>query len=144
MTDIATNAFLTLGAFLSALAALLHLGCIAFGAPWYRFLGAGESMARLAERGSARPAIITAIIATGLSVWALYAASGAGLIRSLPLLKTALCLITAIYLLRGLGGFIGLAVPAGRSPEFWVWSSLICLAIGSVHLLGLRQVWGRI
>jgi len=40
------NTFLMIGAALSGLAALLHVGCILFGAPWYRFFGAGEKMAR--------------------------------------------------------------------------------------------------
>jgi hypothetical protein len=36
---------------LSAAAALLHIAVIVGGAEWYRFFGAGEGMARLAERG---------------------------------------------------------------------------------------------
>ncbi len=32
------------GAICSALAALAHLGCIIFGAQWYRYFGAGEEM----------------------------------------------------------------------------------------------------
>ena len=33
-------------------AALLHLACIIGGPAWYRFLGAGERMARLGATGS--------------------------------------------------------------------------------------------
>ena len=36
----------------SAIAALAHLGCIIFGGDWYRFFGAGEQMARMAEAGN--------------------------------------------------------------------------------------------
>ncbi|MGQ4584278.1 hypothetical protein [Lysobacter sp. F60174L2] len=36
---------------LNAIAALLHVGCIIFGASWYRFFGAGERMAQLASAG---------------------------------------------------------------------------------------------
>ncbi|KKK66980.1 hypothetical protein LCGC14_2958640, partial [marine sediment metagenome] len=46
------NICLIVAGTLSAIAAILHLGCIYFGAPWYRFFGAGEQMAQLAEQGS--------------------------------------------------------------------------------------------
>ncbi|MBC7983974.1 MAG: hypothetical protein H7Y02_08975 [Candidatus Obscuribacterales bacterium] len=53
------NKFLIVGAALSAVAAMLHVGIIFVGAPWYRFFGAGEDMARKAEAGSWYPALIT-------------------------------------------------------------------------------------
>ena len=53
------NIFLIIAGSLSAIAAILHLGCIYFGAPWYRFFGAGEQMAILAEQGSVQPTLIT-------------------------------------------------------------------------------------
>ncbi|WP_353615513.1 hypothetical protein [Colwellia sp. PAMC 21821] len=43
------NVMLVIAGFLSALAAAIHLGCIFFGASWYRFFGAGEHMAIMAE-----------------------------------------------------------------------------------------------
>ena len=30
--------------------------------------------------------------------------------------------------------------PLGRSPQFWFWSSLICLSFGVIHLIGLKQI----
>lgn len=128
----------------SALAALLHLGCIAFGAPWYRFFGAGERMAQLAIAGSPYPTVVTLLIASVLTIWALYALSGAGAIRRLPLLRSALCAITAVYLLRGVVALPFVAQLPERSPAFWYWSSAICLVLGAVHLIGLRQVWARL
>ncbi len=136
------NKSLMLGAVLSALAALIHVACIYFGAPWYRFLGAGEEMATMAEAGSWTPGIITAGIALVLATWSLYALSGAGVIRKLPLLRTGLCIITGIYLLRGLVALpIAVLQPEQATPFLW-WSSAICLGFGLVHLLGLRQRWG--
>ena len=135
------NRFLIGGAALSALAALLHVACIYFGAPWYRFLGAGEEMARMAESGSWTPGIISAGIAAVLGIWALYALSGAGAIRRLPLLRTALCIITGIYLLRGIAVLpVALLQPHQATAFLW-WSSAICLGFGLVHLIGLRQRW---
>jgi hypothetical protein len=137
------NLPLMIAAALNALAALLHIGCIVFGASWYRFFGAGERMARLAEAGHWRPTLITSAIVIVLSVWALYAVSGAGAIAKLPLLRTTLCVIAAIYSLRGIAGLAYAAFGAGVSATFWWWSSAICLAFGVVHIIGLAQVWQR-
>ncbi|GGY55618.1 hypothetical protein [Pseudoduganella albidiflava] len=138
------NHLLSLAAALSALAALLHLACIYFGAPWYRALGAGEEMARMAEAGSSYPAIVTLCIAGILFLWALYALSGAGVIGRLPLLRTALAAITAVYLLRGFGGVFVMSDAPGRSANFWLWSSAICAVFGIVHAAGLWQSWARL
>ena len=135
------NSFLLTGAILSAIVAVLHIGCIIFGAPWYRFFGAGEKMAMLADKGSWQPTIITSVIVIVLFTWSLYALSAAGVIAKLPLLRWVLCAITTIYLLRGILGFFLITNPLGRSAEFWLVSSVICLSFGIVHLIGLKQVW---
>lgn len=138
------NKALLVGATLSALAALLHVAIIFGGAPWYRFFGAGERMARAAEAGHLRPPLITTGIASILALWSLYALSGAGLIAPLPLLRSGLCLITGIYLLRGLAILPLLTVARSRSTPFLIWSSLVCLGFGLVHLLGLAQRWNSL
>jgi hypothetical protein len=53
------NIFLALGALLSAVAALPHLGIIAGGSAWYRFFGAGERFARAAAQGRWCPTVVT-------------------------------------------------------------------------------------
>jgi ABC-type maltose transport system permease subunit len=126
---------------LSSIAAVIHIGCIIFGASWYRFFGAGEQMAFMSEQGSIKPTIITTFIVIVLSIWSLYAFSAAGIIGRLPYVRLALIVITMIYLIRGVFGFYLISNPMGRSPEFWVWSSVICLSIGVLHLIGLKQSW---
>lgn len=138
------NVFLIIAGGLSAVVAILHIVCIYFGAPWYRFFGAGEQMALLAERGSIQPTLITSGIVLVLSIWSIYAFSAAGVIVRLPLLRLALILITFIYLLRGVAGFFLVSSPMGRSPEFWMWSSLICLSFGIIHFIGLKQQWSNL
>ncbi len=139
------NPSLTIAAALNAIAALLHVGCIVFGASWYRFFGAGERMAIMAEAGDWRPTLITSVIVVVLSIWALYALSGAGAIRTLPLLRIALCAITAVYLLRGVAGLAYAAFSASRADAaFWWWSSAISFAFGIVHAIGVMQVWRRL
>jgi hypothetical protein len=138
------NIYLIIAAALSAIASALHIGCIFFGAPWYRFFGAGEQMAKLSEQGNLRPTLLTSFIVIVLATWSLYALSGSGLIAQLPFLTMGLCVITGIYLARGVLGFFLMAYPLGRSPEFWLWSSAICLVVGIIHLIGLKQVWSSI
>lgn len=138
------NIFLIIAGTLSAIVAVLHIGCIYFGASWYRFFGAGEQMAILAEQGRIQPTIITTGIVLVLSIWSLYAFSAAGVIFRLPFIRLALILITLIYLVRGIAGFFFVNSPMGRSPEFWLWSSLICLCFGIIHLIGLKQEWVRL
>lgn len=134
------NPWLFTGGCLSLAAALLHLAVIVGGPDWYRFFGAGERLARLAEAGSLRPALITAAIASILALWAAYAWAGAGLIPPLPLMRPALVAITAIYLLRGLVPVPALILKPGMVTPFLVWSSLIVLAYGLVHAIGLSQL----
>ena len=137
-----THPYLLASAALSAIAALLHLGCIVFGPSWYRFFGAGERMARLAASGSMTPALITTGISAVLALWALYALSGAGLILRLPLTRLALCCITGIYVLRGLAGFVlAFVAPGERGTAFWLWSSAICLGVGLLYAMGTQRAW---
>ena len=142
--DLSGNVFLIAAAALSALAAALHVGCIVFGAPWYRFFGAGERMAQLAIAGSWYPAVVTAAIAFVLGTWSLYALSAAGIGPDLPFVRPVLCLITAIYLLRGLAPLLLVGLSLISNTPFWWWSSAICLGIGLTHLIGLWQTWAQL
>jgi hypothetical protein len=135
------NGWLITAGLLSAGAAILHIGVIFGGPAWYRFFGAGEAMARLAEQGSARPALTTLVIALILSIWALYAFAAAGLVRRLPLMRTALVAITTIYLLRGLLLFPLLIFKPEAATEFVVWSSLVVLAYGTAYAVGTWRAW---
>jgi hypothetical protein len=132
------NKWLLVGGWLSLIASLLHVACVFGGGDWYRFFGAGEEMAQADEAGHWMPAIMTTGIAIMLAIWAAYAFSGAGIIRRLPLMRTALLLISAIYLLRGLFIIPILIEPAMRTP-FNIWSSLIVLGYGFAYAIGTRQ-----
>ena len=138
------NKFLVVGAALSGVAALMHLACLVVGAPLFRLLGAGEQMAQLHSAGHWYPTVITLVIASVLAGWSAYALSGAGVIRKLPLRRTILAAITTIYIVRGIAFVPVMAYFPGNSMTFWLVSSSICLLIGLVHLVGLRQSWGRL
>ena len=133
--------FLKLAAVSTSCVALLHLGCIVFGAPWYRFLGAGEQMALMAEAGSHQPTIVTSVLVFIFVIWTAYALSGAGVIRKLPLLHPVLIAITTILLLRGVGFYFIMPMFPDNSLMFWFISSSICLLLGLLYALGLKQSW---
>ncbi|NML44119.1 hypothetical protein HHL11_10190 [Ramlibacter sp. G-1-2-2] len=124
------------GGTLTAVAAVAHLACIGIGARAYRFMGAGERMARAAEAGKVRPTLVTLAIAAVLFAWAIYAFSGAGVIGSLPLTAFVLPAVGAVYLARA----IGFPLLKPRFPEnstaFWLWSSGICLVLGLLFAVG--------
>lgn len=140
---------LKIAASLNFIAALTHVAIVLGGPDWYRFFGAGEGMAQLAESGSNQPGITTLFIAFILFVWGLYALSGAGVILRLPLLKIALVIITSIYSLRALAGFILPFVsshPALKQNTltFWLVSSGICLIFATVHFIGMCKSWNTL
>lgn len=122
----------------SVLAALLHIYIIVRGASAYRAFGAGERLARLAERGSWRPAVLTSGIAGVFLVFAAYYLAGGGLVPPLPFLKWGMIAIAAVYTLRG--GVIVLAAGMAMSP-FMVWSSLLSLMIGVLHGVAVWTAW---
>ncbi len=129
------------GGVLSLIAAVLHLAVIVGGPDWYRFFGAGEAMARMAGEGRLYPTLVTLGIATVLAIWGLYAFSGAGLILRLPLLRTGLLVIAAIYLVRGLGPFAVALAGVARLNTFMTVSSLICLIYGLAYAAGIFLRW---
>jgi len=135
------NPFLIAGGVLSAAASVLHLAIIVGGPSWYRFFGAGEGMARMAERGSVTPTLITLGIAGVLAIWSAYAFAAAGLIPRLPLMRTALVLISAIYLLRGLVLIPAFIVNPGGVAPFVLWSSLIVLVYAVAYAVGTLNAW---
>lgn len=132
---------LLLGALLSTVAALGHLACVVIGGPAYRFMGAGERMARAVAAGRLRPTLVTLALTGVLLVWAVFALSGAGVVGPLPLTKFALLAISMVYL----GRAVAFPLLRPRFPEnsntFWWVSSGICGLIGLVHAYGTVWLW---
>jgi hypothetical protein len=134
------NGWLVIGGYLSLCAALLHFAVIVGGPDCYRFFGAGEDMARMAERGMWQPALLTVGIAVVLGIWACYAFAGAGRLPRLPLMRTALILISLIYLARGLL-IIPIVIEPPARTAFNIWSSLIVLVYGLCYAVGTWTAW---
>ncbi|RBP48943.1 hypothetical protein [Arenicella xantha] len=138
--------YLKIAGGLSFVVAFVHLLIPVGGPAWYRFFGAGEHMASMAEQGLLQPTVVTLAIAAVLALWGAYAWSAAGILPAFPVLKSALVLITSIYLLRGILGLVAPFISdhpqvTQNSVGFWVWSSIICLVFGLVHLKGVVDKW---
>ena len=87
------------------------------------------------------------LVSALLVLFGLYALSGAGRIRPLPLLKPVLVGVTLIYILRGLvlipeillvWEILDTAVPV---PQRFIWFSGGALALGLLHLAGIFRGW---
>lgn len=139
-----SNPWLIAAAWGSIAASLLHIACIVGGPDWYRFFGAGEPIARAAERGAWMPVIVTLGIAAVLGVWAAYAFSAAGVVGHLPLTRTALVAISGVLLLRAIAGLFGAFWRPDLSGTFMLISSLIVLVLGLCFAIGTWQSWSEI
>jgi hypothetical protein len=138
------NQWLKLGGILSFVVALLHILIIFVGAPAYRYFGAPEGYARAAEHGSVFPALRTLVLVTIFTIWGLYAFSGAGVIRRLPLLRIALLLIGIIYTLRGVFVFqqiFQILTSSEQVEPRKIVFSLVSLIIGLAYLIGTVINW---
>ena len=147
MFDDRGRSFLTAAGTASAVLAVLHVVVIIAGPPAYRFVGAPDEFATLAEAGSRAPDVLTAGFAVIFALWSVYAFGGARLMRRPPLVRLGLVLIAAVYVLRGLSAIpeaiLLLRTPYAFPPRFLVFS-LISLVIGLFHALGVRQAWRRL
>jgi hypothetical protein len=133
---------LTIGGWLNIGIAILHLGIIVMGAPAYLYFGRSD-LALLAARGSPLPALLTFGLALVFAGFGLYAFSGAGRLRPLPLLRIGLIFIGSVYTLRGLivvFDLLRLMRGAGYPFRETVFSA-VALAIGVIYLFGARRQW---
>ncbi len=111
------------------------------GPDWFRFFGAPEPLITAYENGNNQLLWFTLGITAVLTIWGLYALSGAGLIRRLPLLRLGLVVITGIYLLRGLLLIPTILYVPYPEGAFDYWSSAIVLVYGLVHAIGVWKSW---
>ena len=98
----------------------------------------------MAEAGHWYPTVVTLMIVLVLSLWSLYALSGANVLFRLPLLKLGLIVISLIYLVRGVAFFAIMPIFPENSLTFWFVSSGICLTIGILYSMGTYQSWATL
>ena len=104
----------------------------------FGWVGIEPQMRELAQQGAALPYVLTVITAGFFLVFGLYALSGAGDLRRLPLLRSVVVLIAVIYLLRAtlVGGIADVLAGDVKQSVFAAIALLIglCYASGAVAL----------
>lgn len=124
---------------ISALISILH-AILATRPGLYRYIVPGQesALSQMAEQGSTLTIIASIFLALVFATWALYAFSGAGLIGSLPLLRTGLIVIGVIYILRSLflPSEINMVLTQGYPFRFVIFSA-ISLVTGLLYLIGI-------
>jgi hypothetical protein len=123
---------------IASASAIWHLLCIWGGSSWFTFARAPQQIIDSAHQGTLLAPIATIIVASLMFACTIFALSGAGLIRKVPLLKSALITIAILCTLRGL-----IAIPAfvtSTGLDVWqivastVWFYVgICFIAGSVE-----------
>jgi hypothetical protein len=133
-----------LAAGIALFGAIIHWVAPFVGVDWYGFLTAPQDVVDSARNGTMLAPVGAAIIGLLMFACAMYAFSGAGLSRRLPLTKTALAVISAICLLRGL-----LLIPfLIRFPlavsTFDIVASAVWFVAGAAFAVGTVGNWRRL
>ena len=132
-----TNYYLISGGIFSLAFAVFQVSAIFWPPEFVSYLGGPAKMQATNPLGYAALCVIIGIM---VAIAGFYAISGAGKIRHLPLLRTMLIFVTAIYLLRGLT-FISDIIIIQKNPDkdltHFLIFSLIAFCVGLVHLTGL-------
>jgi putative oxidoreductase len=137
----AENTLLLAGGCFSLAFAVFQISAVFWPPNAIRYFGGA------AELSQTRPviyALLCIVVAAIVAVLGLYALSGAGKIRRLPLLRTAITAMTVIYVLRGL--LLILQMPEViKNPTLMRFAlfSGISLCVGVVHLGGLIKLFRR-
>jgi hypothetical protein len=120
---------------IASIAALWHLLCIIGGPSWFEFARAPQQIINSSREGTLLAPLGTIIIASLMFACTLFAFSGAGFIRKVPLLKPALITISFLCTFRAL-----LAIPILIKPNGYdIWeivASSVWLYVGVCFIFG--------
>ena len=121
--------------------ALIHWIAPVLGPDFYAFLRAPAVVVQSARQHTWLAPVGALVIGMLMLVCALYALSGAGLIRPLPLLKTGILVTGVICLVRGLAVLPFLLLMPKTVTAFNIIASLIWFICGLGYVLGAWRHW---
>ena len=135
------NIYLQIGGIFSFAFAVFQISAIFWSQELLAYFGGPAKM----QAENPMMYILLCLIVGGLvAVCGLYAFSGAGKFRRLPLLRTMLVAITSIFILRGFAVITDLMIiqkhPEQNLIRFLVFS-IIALCIGLCHLIGTIKLF---
>jgi len=133
------NYLLLAGGYFSLAFAIFQLTAIWWPPAAVRYLGGP------AEMSAQKPILYSALcvfFAAIVAIFGLYALSGAGQIRRLPLLRTGLIIITVIFLLRGLLAIpqIPMVIKHPHLLRFLIFS-VVSLVVAALYGCGVVQLY---
>lgn len=132
---------LLVGAGIAVFGALIHWVAPLLGPDWYAFLTAPAWVVDSARQGT-WPAPLGALVIGGLMfVCGWYGLAGAGALPRLPLLRSGLCCIASICLLRGLLLLPFLLYHYALLSAFDIVASFVWFSAGLAFLLGTVSRW---
>lgn len=133
------NGSLVVGGWFSLAFAVFQLSAIFWPPSAIKWFGGPAEMSQTRPVAYALLCIVCGLFAAAFGVYAL---SGAGKIKKLPLLRTGLIIVTAVYLLRGVLLFMQFPFLI-KNPELWRFGlfSAIALVVGLVHLAGVVRLF---
>lgn len=126
---------------ISFFGALIHWVAPFVGVDWYRFLTSPQWVVESAKAHTWQAPVGAAVVGTLMFMCGLYACSGAGLIKRIPLLRTALCFIALLCIVRGALIFLFLVKIPERLTAFDITASFVWLIAGICFALGTVLRW---
>lgn len=139
--------FLGTAAVVNFLLGLLHVAAVFGGETAARFFTAPPAILAMIRDRSPMIYPVAVVMLALFGVFGFYAWSGGGFMRRLPLLRTGLLAVTAIYLLRGLAIAPQIVAaqrhPGVLPPQAFVFSA-IALLLGLVYLAGTIGRWRQL
>ena len=91
-----------LATFIAIAGAMIHVAAVFGGPSWYALFGAPPVIVTSAQAGTWLAPVSALVIAVLMTTCSLYAASAAGLVRRLPLLRLGLVSMAVVCIARGL------------------------------------------
>ena len=120
---------------IASASAIWHLLCILGGPSWFAFARAPQQVIDSSQQGTLLAPIGTVIVASLMFACTVFAFSAVGLIRKVPLLKSALITIAVLCTLRGLIAIPTFVTPTGL--DIWqIVASIVWLYVGICFVAG--------
>jgi hypothetical protein len=129
---------------IAAASAIWHLLCILGGPSWFAFARAPQQIIDSAQQGTLLAPLGTIVVAALMFACTAFSFSAAGLIRKIPLLKSALITIALLCIVRGLIAIPILMTPTGLdvweviASSVWLYVG-ICFLVGSIEQYKLSK-----
>ena len=129
---------------IASAAALWHILCIFGGPSWFAFARAPKIIIESAQQGTVLAPVATLFVSGLMFLCSLFALSSTGLVRRLPLTRTALVVIASLCILRAIIAipfmFINGALDLWQAIASFVWFYVgFCFSIGTLDLIKLRK-----